>query len=201
MAERGRPGSLRSASSDGRPSSEPRRKPPIARLKDCCRTTIAFVFSNVGVCVLMVGYNIMGAFLFKSIEGPSEEMKQYFVGERRNATVERLWNHTMAFNNLYPNNWTLNVAREVCEYKKFIVEVVGEGYDGTDGPEKNIMWSFEGGFLYSLTVITTIGKTQPKINLICKSRLTTRFRPRIREFNPSCDIFEKSVSLSHTEPN
>jgi len=69
--ERGR-GSQKSRGSQrsrGSYSSSPRysAKPLEARIKHCCRVTIAFIFSNVGVCGLFVGYTIMGSFLFQVI--------------------------------------------------------------------------------------------------------------------------------------
>lgn len=56
-------GSVRSKGSYG--SSGPPVRPLGERIKNCCRLTIAFIFSNVGVCGLFVGYTIMGSFLFQ----------------------------------------------------------------------------------------------------------------------------------------
>lgn len=64
--ERGR-GSRRSRGSGQSYGSSPpySARPLEARIKHCCRVTIAFIFSNVGVCGLFVGYTIMGSFLFQ----------------------------------------------------------------------------------------------------------------------------------------
>ncbi|XP_063851120.1 potassium channel subfamily K member 16-like [Scylla paramamosain] len=135
------------------------RKPLGEKIKDCCRSTIAFVFSNVGVCGLMVGYTIMGAFLFSHIEKEEEEDGTEVVidaDDLRNKTIERLWNVTVALNVLDEGNWRSNVTGIVKYYQKEVVDLVGNGWTGETTTIKS-KWSIEGGFLYSLTVITTIG--------------------------------------------
>ncbi|XP_076028793.1 two pore potassium channel protein sup-9-like [Oratosquilla oratoria] len=148
--ERGRGSSRRSH------STHTYVKPPFERIKDCCRFTIAFTFSNVGVCGLFVGYTIMGAFIFQAIEGPQENTTFAYVDKIRNETIQKLWNITVEYNVLYKTNWTSNVNQVVESYQREIISVIGEGWDGPDGKNGN-QWSIEGGFLYSLTVITTIG--------------------------------------------
>lgn len=44
------------------------------------------------------------------------------------------------------------------DYQKIIVNFSRRGYDGTDDKDSSAQWSFAGAFLYSLTVITTIGE-------------------------------------------
>ncbi|KAK8728107.1 hypothetical protein OTU49_009396 [Cherax quadricarinatus] len=129
-------------------------KPFGEKLKDCCRSTIAFIFSNVGVCGLMVGYTIMGAFLFSAIESQNDVVITADV--IRNQTIEQLWNITVMYNVLDKPNWRANVSHIMLTYQRAIIKLVDEGWDGgnTTLPNK---WSIEGGFLYSLTVITTIG--------------------------------------------
>lgn len=51
-----------------------------------------------------------------------------------------------------------SVANELLEYQRNISKAVKNGYDGIDDPEESKQWRFSGAFLYSLTVITTIGK-------------------------------------------
>jgi len=47
---------------------------------------------------------------------------------------------------------------ELQEYQQLIVTAIQDGYDGTDNVNSTQKWSFSGAFLYSLTVITTIGE-------------------------------------------
>ncbi|CAL4060919.1 unnamed protein product [Meganyctiphanes norvegica] len=139
------------------PPHPPHVKPFSAKLKDCCRFTIAFIFSNVGVCGLMVGYTIMGAFLFREIEGPYETTTVMGMDKDRNMTIEMLWNITAELNILHPENWTKQVEKVVKEYQLKVIGAVGDGWDGGESTGSPSQWSIEGGFLYSLTVITTIG--------------------------------------------
>ncbi|XP_066963140.1 potassium channel subfamily K member 18-like [Macrobrachium rosenbergii] len=132
-------------------------KPFKEKVKDCCRSTIAFIFSNVGVCGLLVGYTIAGAFIFKKIEGPHETTKMLSVDQIRNRTIQQLWNITVEYNVLYKSNWTKSVEKVVLNYTNDIIEAVNSGWDGADVTNGPLKWSTEGGFLYSLTVITTIG--------------------------------------------
>ena len=45
------------------------------RIKNILRSLIAFFFSQVGICALVAGYMVMGAFLFEHLEADSQ-MKQ-----------------------------------------------------------------------------------------------------------------------------
>ena len=47
---------------------------------------------------------------------------------------------------------------ELLAYQDQIVIALQEGYDGKDYLNETYDWPFSGAFLYSLTVITTIGK-------------------------------------------
>jgi len=46
-----------------------KRKSTCDKIKDFIREFIAFMFSNVGIIGLVVGYTICGAFMFQAIEG------------------------------------------------------------------------------------------------------------------------------------
>ncbi|XP_055953253.1 potassium channel subfamily K member 17-like [Argiope bruennichi] len=134
----------------------PRRKrPPENKCKSCCRRFTAFMFSHVGLCALVVGYSILGAFAFQALEAPYEEKKVDEVMHKRSDTVRRLWAITDNLNVLYKENWTRQVTEEVKRFQAELVHAIKEGYDGKEGT--GTQWTFSGAFLYSLTVITTIG--------------------------------------------
>ncbi|KAF8791687.1 TWiK family of potassium channels protein 7 like protein [Argiope bruennichi] len=124
------------------------------RCRRCCGRFTAFLFSHVGLCALVIGYSIMGAFAFRALEAPYEEQKASQVGHLRQETVRRLWEITDKLNVLYKDNWTELVEAEVRRFQKELIVAVKEGYDGKEGSIQQ--WSFSGAFLYSLTVITTI---------------------------------------------
>ncbi|XP_013780335.2 TWiK family of potassium channels protein 7-like [Limulus polyphemus] len=132
-----------------------RKRPPPSKCKTCCRKLTTFMFSHVGLCVLVVGYSIMGAFAFRALEAPHEDEQASQVTEMREDTVRRLWDITNNLNILYKDNWTRLVSAEIDKFQMDLIAAVRDGYDGQEiGASQQ--WSFSGAFLYSLTVITTI---------------------------------------------
>ncbi|XP_033223737.1 two pore potassium channel protein sup-9-like [Belonocnema kinseyi] len=134
-----------------------RQKPWSERIADWTRAFIAFLFSNVGIVCLVVSYTIAGAFLFQFIEGKNSLKKASHVLNLRNDTAFRLWELTSQLNVFSERSWKERVRAELQNYQKEIVSAIKNGYDGVDSLEGSKQWSFAGAFLYSLTVITTIG--------------------------------------------
>jgi len=143
-----------SASRRPRPAYVPPKKSLWQRFKDGFRNVIAFIFSNVGICVLVIGYLILGAFMFQHIEEP-ESVEESPVVSKRQTAVMRLWNITERYNTLHQANWSDEVRSVIAVYQEEVIEAIDEGFDGKDIPDN--MWSFSGALLYSITVITTIG--------------------------------------------
>ena len=67
-----------------------------------------------------------------------------------------MWRITERLNTLHQANWTAEVAEIVDNFTVRVIAEVGNGYSGSDTHEKQ--WSFPGALLYSITVITTIGR-------------------------------------------
>nr|XP_033204105.1 uncharacterized protein LOC117164827 [Bombus vancouverensis nearcticus] len=132
-----------------------RRKPWGERIADWTRALIAFLFSNVGIVCLVVGYTIAGAFLFTHIEGRNNLDIVGNVIRLRNVTAATLWELTSKENVFSERIWKAKVKAILENYQKKMVMAIKNGYDGG---EENKRWSFAGAFLYSLTVITTIGE-------------------------------------------
>jgi hypothetical protein len=100
--------------------------------------------------------------------------KPVVLGEEiRSRTVEKLWSITEDLNILYKDNWTRLAAQEVLKFQdRLMRNLRGYGSGGvivkTEGGASNggsiyysphhHRWSFSSSFLYSLTLITTIGK-------------------------------------------
>ncbi|XP_050453057.1 TWiK family of potassium channels protein 18-like [Cataglyphis hispanica] len=129
-----------------------RRKPWGERIADWTRALIAFLFSNVGIVCLVVGYTIAGAFLFAHIEGKTNPDVADEFSRCRNLTAATLWELTSKENVFSEKLWKAKVRDILENYQKKVVLAVKNGYDGMENK-----WSFSGAFLYSLTVITTIG--------------------------------------------
>lgn len=135
------------------------------RLCNCLRGFIAFVCSNVGIVVLFIGFAILGAFVFCQIEGADEQLRKYRMVVLRRNVVNELWTITRRYNVMFQSNWTRQVDAKIMEYQDQVVRAYAEGYDGKN--ESTLQWTFSGGFLYSLTVMTTIGygNIAPRTNL------------------------------------
>ncbi|CAL8129881.1 unnamed protein product [Orchesella dallaii] len=140
------------------------------RIKSAFRVLVAFTFSHVGVCGLVVGYIICGAFLFQMMESHEVEPMLKEVRQLREETAEKLLSIVLKSNTLEEEEFFRLANVAIQNYTYEIVNAISDGYDGEPKPKplnwtkkadsidrKEMPWSFTGGFLYSLTVITTIG--------------------------------------------
>ncbi|KAF4527129.1 hypothetical protein B566_EDAN007238 [Ephemera danica] len=94
------------------------------------------------------------------------------VNDIRSRTVERLWSITEDLNILYKDNWTRLASQEVLKFQDSLVHTLrSSSYRGGSGGgsagssqqsqqthQQQHRWTFSSSFLYSLTLITTIGK-------------------------------------------
>lgn len=66
------------------------------KIADWFRAFLAFLFSNVGIVCLVVGYTIAGAFIFQAVEGSYNRKigNGYDVPRSRNETALHLWKLT-----------------------------------------------------------------------------------------------------------
>lgn len=157
---------------------ESRALAPASRCRICFRKFFAFLVSNVGLCVLVVAYSICGAFMFRAIESPFEVQTTKQVSELRDKTILKLWNisknyarlnryinqtmltHfilTAYYNNiLYYDKWKQSVTDEIKIFQRELFRAIKDGYESQHSVGQE-QWSFSGAFLFSLTVISTIG--------------------------------------------
>ncbi|XP_006569276.1 TWiK family of potassium channels protein 18-like [Apis mellifera] len=90
--------------------------------------------------------------------------------EARAKTVENIWIITESLNILYRENWTRLAAQEIARFQDQLVKRITEDmiatqnggtYVGSPATERRLPaeyeWNFAKAFLYSLTVLTTIG--------------------------------------------
>ncbi|ALC40566.1 CG8713 [Drosophila busckii] len=133
-------------------------KPAFERFKDHFRHFTAFMFSNVGIILLVTFYTIGGAFIFQAIEMYEYEKLKLEKPHRfieRNMSGEcltRIWELTAENISFYDHQaYRKRVNEVLLDYQRALVK------KQLKGPDMDHQWSFSGAFLYSLTVITTIG--------------------------------------------
>ncbi|XP_008209838.1 potassium channel subfamily K member 18 isoform X1 [Nasonia vitripennis] len=142
---------------------------------------------NLAICVILVLYTLLGSFIFLYIEGSSDSPPPlhprgvpHHVSARNNATwlnqinearvhtVENLWNTTVKLNILYHENWTRLASEEIARFQDQLIRTLTDNLmsgsithtgsaDVTGQKIVHYEWNFARAFLYSLTVLTTIG--------------------------------------------
>ena len=118
--------------------------------------------------------------------GVQEQHQLLMAKAIRHQVVEKLWEITEKLNILYKDNWTALADREMVKFQtELFAQQKHELYFADDSnnepsidvrsdqePPKTMRsrdeWSFASSFLYSLTLITTVGK-----DLFTKSTLYT----------------------------
>ncbi|XP_014091857.1 TWiK family of potassium channels protein 18 [Bactrocera oleae] len=141
--------------SSRRSSFRKRQKPPFERFKDRCRQFTAFLFSNVGIILLVIIYTIGGAFIFQAIELFEYERLSTHKTIKPNITgkcLQKIWDITVQNISFFDNNYYKERVNEILlEFQREVA------HENLIDPDIDKQWSFSGAFLYSLTVITTIG--------------------------------------------
>lgn len=94
--------------------------------------------------------------MFQAVEGPHEEDIQKAVAAARGKAINVAWNTTFSINKLDKSEWERVVYAQVKLFQRKCLWAIRQGYDGKEHGV-SAQWTFTGAFLYSLTVITTIG--------------------------------------------
>lgn len=136
---------------------EPRRSSRCSKCRYYCRAGTTSLMSHFGLCSLVVGYCVMGAFLFEYLEATNERNKRLEMMRWRSNLADALWELTAEAPLLDQTNWTGEAVARLRRFEVTLVQAVRkEGYDGKE--DAQLQWSFTGALLYSIIVITTIGE-------------------------------------------
>lgn len=110
------------------------------------------MFTQVGVGGLVIGYAILGAVAFISIEvGGLDDVNQR-ISETRQRTSIALWNLTKDVQ-FDQSRWSQQAIDILQGYQTEVVAAIKLGYDSTT-PDT---WTFPGALMFCLSVFTMIG--------------------------------------------
>ena len=121
---------------------------------------LVFLISHVGLTFLVIAYSIVGAVMFMNIEANNEIQNRYLVARVRRQHVKELWKATKDLNVLFKSNWTIIADDVFTRFQSSVYTAVSNGWDGVDeATDVAAKWNYPGALLYSVSVITTIGKS------------------------------------------
>ncbi|XP_012063586.1 PREDICTED: TWiK family of potassium channels protein 18 [Atta cephalotes] len=133
---------------------------PRERIKDCCRKLVAFMCTQVGVGGLVVGYAIVGAFGFISIESQIDPRTTMCVQDDiRREYANELWLSTAS-------NQSVNVFNQTAFYvvSNSILQRYQENITDRKRQKLNCngltpqdVWTFPAALMFCLSVFTMIG--------------------------------------------
>lgn len=132
--------------------------PARRRVKECCRKTVAFMCTQVGVGAMIVVYALVGAASFISIETNANftstindiETVRYL---RQNCS-HLLWRQSVKYNVFNATAWRHDVNEILLAYQNNVTREINLGYDGHTPKEK---WSFPAALMFCLSVFSMIG--------------------------------------------
>ncbi|XP_005094519.1 potassium channel subfamily K member 2 [Aplysia californica] len=135
----------------------------------CCKMVMKFLFSHVGLCAMVILYCVAGGFIFEHLEKNNEEQICYESRSEYSPMEEKTINSTLKIFYDYGGAITTEESRRLMTVQlKSVLETfrnntLAIGYDGrscnlygqANGPVYE--WSWAGGLMFSVTVISTIG--------------------------------------------
>lgn len=124
------------------------------KVKDCCRKLVAFMCTQVGVGGLIVGYALIGATIFISIEKVQNNEKFEEVEELRRDCAKELWDITEKYNTLNLVLWENRTDEILRKFQDRYAKIAKTGFDNRTPDE---IWSFPAALMFCLSVFTMIG--------------------------------------------
>lgn len=141
--------------------------------KGCCKRVSKFLFSHIGLVVMVILYACGGAALFSLLEQHQEAVDcQEGKGEESTNIVnlKSLLLSYIQFNissnpaDTTKDNETVanaNIETWLQDFRDSVLTTSSNyRYTGQDCTEENLKWNFAGALLFSITIFTTIGKTE-----------------------------------------
>jgi hypothetical protein len=119
------------------------RRSKVTRVVNLVKKIIAFFFSHVGLCALVVGYALLGAVVFRAVESPHETYIQQEVTSARTLAVRIAWNATFRVNKLNKDRWKETVYAQVKIFQRRTMWAIKKGYDGKE-LGISAQWTFTG---------------------------------------------------------
>ena len=117
-------------------------------LKNCFRSTVEFMFTQVGVGGVVIAYTILGAVAFQAIETSNlEDPTMNLVEDQRGKIVSDLWNLTKYFNVLNRQKWSREVNYVLFDHQERMVQFIKNGYDQRTIQER---WTFPAALMFTL---------------------------------------------------
>ncbi|XP_045465237.1 TWiK family of potassium channels protein 12 [Harmonia axyridis] len=124
------------------------------KMKDCCRKTVAFMCSQVGVIGLIVGYTLIGALCFMKIELAGPDTNYYKGQALKKECSQKMW-LVASFHNVFNKTAFVSDSNKVLEdYQKQLVILIKNNYTGR---KLKSLWTFPAALMFSLSAITMIG--------------------------------------------
>jgi len=109
--------------------------------------------TQVGVGGLVVGYAIVGAFGFMSIEQDWVNPQNDKVAQLHSKCVCDIWNLTSGFT-FNETAWRIDIDRVLRVFQNDFVKAYKEGYNGRVSKD---LWTFPAALMFCLAVFTMIG--------------------------------------------
>jgi len=129
----------------------------LQKIQNALRIFLSFMFTQVGVIVLIGLYMVLGAFIFEAIEAESQTgLAERAEWARQNFTLA-MWQLTEDHNILNKAEWHEEISSLVLQFQDQVVTNVRQGYTGRQPGAR--LWTFSSSLMYSLTIFTTIGIT------------------------------------------
>ena len=167
------------------PPAESKHRRRIRKLKNACIKVTTFLFSRVGLTIMLIGYVQMGGIIFMSIEGAHEQEERANnrsltndIDMQSELLAHEIWNMTKAEVVFHEKNYTEKLKTRLVEFRKILSNAVKQGYSNLN----NTKWTYSSSILYSATIVTTIGNEGYFLNKSkrAKNGLTAKF------INESC---------------